>query len=76
MRLAVVAALVLVGSCMQPSARQAGAETTADALDTALVRRLCLPEADSLLVDADSLMSLPRRGCVLRDQRRPTVRIF
>jgi hypothetical protein len=63
---------LLVSSCTQSGNGRADSRTRAEDIDTSLVRRVCVADADSLVVGPDSLFALARSGCLMRDQRRPS----
>jgi hypothetical protein len=70
-------ASLMISACASPQPRAVASSNVSAAVlpDTALIRRLCVAEADSSTVNADSLLTLARTGCVLRDQRT-RIRIF
>lgn len=73
-RLGLLAAGALI-SCTPSNAGRAAQRTPTNEVDTALIRRVCVAEADSIAVGPDSLMALARSGCVMRDQSRTPIRI-
>ncbi len=72
LRLALLAIGALLCSCTQSSAGRAEPRASTEDIDTAMVRRVCVAEADSVTVEPDSLLALARSGCLMRDQRRPS----